>query len=223
MNKIKGFTLAEMLVVMIIISILSMLSIPVLIKNTRDKEVFDLLKATYKKIETALIIDKIFSFNVEDLGYISVDNDIRIDDFAKFLKEKLNVINYCSPNEQCGFISDSLNGYTLRLINGSSLLINDDNNAFRDNVDENNHIIGSLYMDIDGPKGVNRAGHDQFGFYVTNKGLIPMGGPKDEIMPFTNCLRNPDFSCTAWILVNGNEDYKKCPSVVNWETNPTCK
>lgn len=223
MNKFSAFTLAEMLVVMIIIAVLSMLSIPVLITNTRDKEVSDLLKTTYKKIETALIIDKIFSFNVEDLGYVYVDNDIRIEDFAKFLKQKLNIINSCPPNEQCGFISESLNGYTLRLINGSSLLINDDNSGFTDNVDKHNNIIGSLYMDIDGPKGVNRAGHDQFGFYVTNKGLIPMGGPKDDIIPFTNCLKTPDFSCTAWILVNGNEDYKKCPSVINWETNPTCK
>lgn len=221
--KLKSFTLAEMMVVMLIIAVMAMLTIPTVIKTNRDKAFSDMLNKTYQKIETALIIDRIFGLDISEYQASAVNNSMTSKAFFKLLNEKLKTIKNCEDSEDGCFGNTSLNGYKLRLISGAGLLVNDDFRGYEDPVDSNNRILGSTYIDIDGPVGSNRAGIDQYGFYITKKGLIPMGGPQDKIMPFSNCLSSGGFGCTAWVLVNKNMDYNKCPKILNWENRLSCE
>ena len=221
--KLKSFTLAEMLVVMTVVAILAMLTIPTVVKTNRARAYSDMLDKIYEKIETAMILDKIFGMEVGSYGISSIDKTMKTKAFFELLNEKLKVIKNCDLSDEGCFNSDNLQGYKLRLISGAGILVNDDYRGEYDPVDGNNRILGSTYIDIDGPIGPNKPGADQFGFYTTSKGLIPMGGPQDNLMKFSTCLDDGGFACTAWVLVNKNMDYNNCPKVLNWETRLRCE
>ena len=223
--KFNAFTLAEMLVVLFVIGVISMMTIPTVVKVNKERAISDLLSENYKKIELALVIDKISNFDVTDFGFSALNKPYRADEFTEILRKKMKVLNYCKPSEgSCGFESQTLRGYKLRMMNGSSMLINDDFRGDYDPVDNTNRILGATYIDVDGPNGSNTAGRDQFGFYTTQKGLIPMGGPKDRLVPFSDCISQQglSFACSAWVLLNENMDYKNCPNVINWGDKTTC-
>jgi len=221
--KLKSFTLAEMLVVMTVVAVLAMLTIPTVVQKNRDRAIADMLDKVYEKIETALIVDKIFGLDVSSYNINAINKSLSLENYFTLLNDKLKVIKNCGSNEEGCFGPTELSGYKMRLISGAGILVNDNFMGEFDPVDRNNPILGSTYIDIDGPIGANRAGVDQFGFYTTLKGLIPMGGPQDTIMKFSECVNNGGFACTAWVLVNKNMDYKNCPNVINWETKIRCE
>ena len=80
--------------------------------------------------------------------------------------------------------------------------------------------FAKIRVDIDGPnKGQNLAGYDLFDFNIllTTKQLEP------SICNDGRCsesLSGPYL--TAWVIRNGNMDYKKCNDL-NWETKTSCK
>lgn len=221
--RLKSFTLAEMLVVMTVIAILAMLTIPTVVKTNKARAYSDMLEKVYEKVETALILDKIFGLDVGSYGISAIDKTTKTKKYFEMLNEKLKTIKTCGIGEEGCFGATDIQGYKLRLISGAGIMVNDDYRGEYDPVDRNNPILGSTYIDIDGPIGPNRPGADQFGFYTTSKGLIPMGGPQDNIVKFSNCLNNGGFACTAWVLVNKNMDYNNCPKVLNWETRLRCE
>ncbi|MBR1942470.1 type II secretion system protein [bacterium] len=221
-SKMKCFTLAEMLIVMVIIGIMAMLAIPTVIQTSRDKTFSDMLNKEYQRIENALILEKILGFDVSGYQISSINQPLNSKKFFALLLEKLKTIKNCGRTDEGCFGTTELDGYKMRLLSGAGILVNDDYRGRTDSVDPSNAILGSTYIDIDGPTGANKPGVDQFGFYTTFKGLIPMGGPQDEIVPFSQCLEQEGFACTAWVLVNKNMDYKNCPKVINWETKTRC-
>ena len=223
MKKINSFTLAEMLVVMLVIAIMAMLTIPTVVKTSRDKAYSEKLAQTYQKIETALILDKILGFDISSYEISALNKSYTPKAFFYLLNEKLKTIRNCGTSNEGCFGQTSINGYSMRLISGAGILVNDDYAGEVDSVDRHNKILGSTYIDIDGPIGPNKAGLDQFGFYTTLKGLIPMGGPQDELVPFSKCLNDGGFACSAWVLVNKNMDYNKCPKILNWENKTQCE
>lgn len=94
-------------------------------------------------------------------------------------------------------------------------------------------IIG---VDINGPARPNAASEDWFGFYVVKDGVVPTGTQGSRnwswVLSFDNaCLSKSAFSipfqtnCTAWVLANGNMDYKRCPEKLGWGSDKakSCK
>ena len=124
--KLNGFTLAEMLVVMLIIAVMAMLTIPTVVKTNRDRAYSDMLDKTYQKIETALIVDRIFGLDISSYGISQVDRNFNSKTFFMLLNEKLKVIKNCGMSEEGCFGPTDLPGYKLRLISGAGLLVNDD-------------------------------------------------------------------------------------------------
>ncbi len=220
--KRSSFTLAEMMVVMTIVAIMAVLTIPTVVKTNRDRTFADMLAKEYQKIETALILEKFLGFDVSSYQISAIDKSYKPSEFFQLLIEKLKTIKNCGATDDGCFDNSELRGYSLRLVTGAGILVNDDFRGEYDSVDRTNRILGSTYIDIDGPVGANKAGIDQFGFYTTKKGLIPMGGPQDNLVPFSKCLENGGYACTAWVLINKNMDYKNCPKVINWKTKKTC-
>lgn len=221
-RKNLAFTLAEMLVVMTVIAVVAMLSIPTVVLTNRDKAFSDMLIKEYQNIEKAFFLEKLFNLDVSEYDISFVDRPYRPETLFIMLSKKLKTIKICGEMELGCFGENELKGFKMRLVSGAGILVNDDFRGEVDPTDETSRIFGSTYIDVDGPIGVNKAGVDQFGFYMTRKGLIPMGGPQDRLVPFSNCLTDGGFSCTAWVLINKNMNYKKCPNVINWETKKTC-
>lgn len=211
-----------MMVVMTIVAVMAMLTIPTVVKTNKDRALSDLLSKTYEKIETALILEKFLGFDVSSYNISAIDRPFRSDEFFGLLVNKLKTIKNCGPSIEGCFGNTDLRGFSLRLVSGAGILVNDDFRGAYDPVDSNNLILGATYIDVDGPVGGNKPGLDQYGFYTTRKGLIPMGGPQDGLVPFSNCIQNGGFACSAWVLLNKNRDYQKCPNTINWNTKKTC-
>ena len=70
------------------------------------------------------------------------------------------------------------------------------------------NICGDFRVDINGQEKPNIIGIDQFQFYVTKKGIVPIGYPGDTLPVDLYC--NPKikkqfngYSCGAWIIEKG--------------------
>ncbi|MBR1680938.1 hypothetical protein IJ707_04010, partial [bacterium] len=78
-------------------------------------------------------------------------------------------------------------------------------------------VCGVALIDVDGPsKGKNKHGQDIFEFYITKKGIYPVGTENDTKFVYTtNCTKtgnnaaNDSQACTAWVVYNANLDYKR--------------
>ena len=86
--KFNAFTLAEMLVVLFVIGVISMMTIPTVVKVNKERAISDLLSENYKKIELALVIDKISNFDVTDFGFSALNKPYRADEFTEILRKK---------------------------------------------------------------------------------------------------------------------------------------
>ena len=89
----KGFTLAEMLIVMAIIGIMAMLAIPTVIKTSRDRAYADMLNKVYNKIESALILNKILNIDVSSYEIYAISNDMDSEELSKIRSTPYGFVN----------------------------------------------------------------------------------------------------------------------------------
>lgn len=91
---------------------------------------------------------------------------------------------------------------------------------------------GNVYIDINGASMPNTLGVDVFGFYLSEKTLIPMGFFGDAFDFNNNCLREKPkakdtngLACSAWVIKNKNMEYRKCQagSRITWTEATTCE
>lgn len=91
-----------------------------------------------------------------------------------------------------------------------------------------------LFVDLNGPKRPNTSSIDWFSFYVLTDGIVPTGTQGSDkwswVLNFsTQCLGSGVYSpenqtnCTAWVLVNENMDYRRCPEKLGWKKASSCK
>lgn len=175
----RAFTLAEVLITLTIIGVVSAMTIPNLLKNTNDSE----YKAAWKKIFSEIsqastsVVDS-YGGNIKGLSV--TDTNIR-DEYAKYL----SVIKKCDNgfNDGCraeyyNYLSGSTkvnwhNGQpTLILKNGASTTFYYTNTC---NIAGLSTCI-QMYIDVNGPKPPNTFGKDVYGLDVDQRGrTIPWG------------------------------------------------
>lgn len=190
--KREAFTLAEVLITLGIIGVVTALTLPTLITNIKYAEIQASLKKNYSLIQQALL-----KMN-EEYGY-QIDGTYKWGnvgafkrDFSKYFqigKDCGNAFNY---NQYCFHPSTNDNKKKYRTFNGSqeiseiiisSSIIDDGQFMTTDGslyLFENAGGAGGIFISIDTnsiKKGPNKLGHDLFTFQLTNKGkLVPMGG-----------------------------------------------
>lgn len=143
-------------------------------------------------------------------------------------------------------VGTSASVYKAVLADGTSVGFYVDNTTCSEKIGTDNsvsqdlkQICGTALIDVDGLKGKNKQGQDLFQFYITKTGIFPVGTEKDtKFNPTNNCLKSGQSSeltaakaCTAWVIYNGNMDYKKASNdgkclsngkELNWTTNTFC-
>ncbi|MDP4121443.1 MAG: hypothetical protein Q8876_10400, partial [Bacillota bacterium] len=89
-------------------------------------------------------------------------------------------------------------------------------------------VCGEIWVDVNGLKGPNILGLDNFWFYLSSDGRISPTGSKGESWGYSFDERCKNYSinhdgmgCTAWVLQNENLDYRKC-SNLSWDGPTTC-
>ena len=172
LSSLVGFTLAEVLVTLGIIGVVSAMTVPTLIQNHQRKTYVTQLHKFYNELSQALIqyqTDR-NALNLKEAGLISNDA------LKLFFKSYFNVVNDCgedaepcfAPNSNYRKINDSehigtLLDYSIAIASGAAI-------TFRSSIRLD--TIAILYVDINGPKGPNIAGRDMFAIYIYNDGTV---------------------------------------------------
>ena len=174
-RKCTAFTLAEVLITLGIIGIVSALTMPSLVNNFRAKQlenqfkkVDSNLQQAIQKTVTEMGYDKITDFNSGGSDYFATDTHKYISEFTEiFLKQfpevkEYNCMLYYYKNLPCKKLMGEneqnftacCSPYTKTYILPNGFLFQEPS-AFAGEI--------SIYFDINGPyKGPNRTGHDRF-------------------------------------------------------------
>lgn len=185
----KGFTLAEVLITLVIIGVIAAMTIPTLINNTQKQEFVSGLKKAYSTLNQSLIkIAELHDASPGDYSFAKTNGYGLGNDFPKVA----NVTKKYNRSDEI------MSGYTYTTLkrddvtpgvsSGYPAFITADGQIFVfqktfgpsgregiSNEDKNNssHII---YVDVNGLKKPNKMGRDLFVFYlIDDKGIIPAG------------------------------------------------
>ena len=227
-----GFTLAEVLITLGIIGVVSAMTLPTVVNNTQNKQLETALKKAYSIL--GQVVQRVV---LEDLGgVVDAANGKELSPyFVKYYKQG----NLCNgsdtgngcPNSGigtgnfCTFMQKNYktyNGKSNPACVGNDVISNtvDNTTIFFDAPNlagsEGSATVGKILMAIDvngWQKKPNRWGHDIFMFQITKNGkLLPMGAegmswPEEDYCSGTSSSVNNGYGCTVRAL--SDKDYFK--------------
>lgn len=227
MKRFFAFTLAETLIVIGVIGIVSALTLPNLNSSTGDKERVAKVKKIYQNLQDAFGRAEAVYGPYSD-WFVNDGNDMN----AKVKRTGERISEFMKTSKDCGMgVLCSTQGY-IKHLNGGEYRVNyskyyrfitSDGSAFAINPN-------SIIVDIDGPtKGTYTSGKDVFYFdIIDNDGIFP-NGYNQSISDLITNLASSSFCSTAWIINYDNADYLKldrgkCQNgKAPTEDNPRCK
>lgn len=189
----RGFTLAEVLITLGIIGIVAAMTLPSLIADANDKRFRSQFLKTYSVVQQA--VKKMEADDVAILPSkgMTKQDEIFVRSFKKYLSNTVDCgdIHKKVHGNGCFDFADSKKYYLA--LNGSSKIAStlfDDGQILMPDgallLFENPVSLGGaggstphlwIWIDVNGAKLPNRAGHDLFALQMTDNGLLPMGAP----------------------------------------------
>lgn len=182
----NGFTLAEVLITLVIIGVIAAMTVPTLMKNTQNQELVTGLKKANSTLQQALV--SMARNNDSSPGDYTFLNTA---DFADEYAKVANVTKKCNSSADCygvsisdGTVYKQLNNVAWRPLDGKTVITADGqifSYAFSESTDgipdeDAANEIGRIIVDVNGLKGPNVVGRDVFLMFVVNgKGLVPKG------------------------------------------------
>lgn len=214
-NKLKAFTMAEVLMVLGIIGVVAAITIPNL-KDSADEQVY-VAKAgkIYSEMETAFSRAQMKYGNVNDWSGMG-NNTMGTAVGGKMAKYLDGTVCGTGANTKCWVDGNDLvnNGYKIALKDGATI-------AFYNNLPIANFANTPItaVVDLDGPeKGSDTLGIDQFYMYVLSSSRLSDGS---EAVNATAQPSPTSSDYLGWVLKYGNEDYMRCASNLNWYSDNT--
>ncbi len=164
-----GFTLAEVLVTLGIIGVVSAMTVPTLMQNYQRKSYVTQLHKVYNELSQALVryqTDK-NAVNLTEAGLSSQDNfNYFVSDYFKIVQKCDNSLTPCFDDNY-----KTLNGGGVNFSNGTSYVLAS-GSAIRFIVSVSGDKIGQVGLDINGQKGPNILGRDLFFIAVYKDGVL---------------------------------------------------
>jgi type II secretory pathway pseudopilin PulG len=204
--KNKSFTLAEVLITLLIIGVIASIVIPGLIADSQQAELKTAWKKIYSDINQAT--KRIRLDNGGTLvGLITIINDNDPtngvnDKFRNFYTQYLTnfkicpepVIGPCWNSSVTSFAYDTLTNDNAGIIlgNGAFVLFDYVNASCT-----SNNLCGIIEVDVNGTKGPNKVGKDIFGIKVLENRIMPWGTLGDG---YENTCATTGEGCSAKYL-----------------------
>jgi len=211
----EGFTLAEVLITLLIIGVIASIVIPGIINDTREAEFNAGIKKIYADLSNAIKM-----IQVNNGGEVNLSN-LR-GDFCSVMtcaKTDTNVNTFGSPTNYKWYKGGYLTSWAGNADSSPSAVLN--NGSFvtfvlgDSNCDVNHGVndCGWIYTDMNGKKGPNMFGKDLNRFWISrpNKNspykILPFGAQGDTYSPLTSCTAGSTTNgtsegCTAWRLTS---------------------
>ena len=217
----RGFTLAEVLVTLGIIGVVSAMTVPTLMQNYQRKSYVTQLHKVYNELNQALLqyqTDK-NALNLKEAGLTTNEA------CGEFLKKYFKIVQDCGDNQTPCFadsykkISGVRSDYNCRkncvvLASGAALEMYSGAYPF----DAGNVI--RISVDINGAQGPNVFGRDAFTLFLYPNGIIDeLVSDKSLLPPFTKDIRETAY---ATCMSTNSGGYHGCFGKIlndNWEMN----
>lgn len=186
----RGFTLAEVLVTLGIIGVVSAMTVPTLMQNYQRKTYLTQLHKVYNEVQQASLkymTDK-NAINLREAGLIDAAN------MKEFTQNYFKIVNNCGTEIKQPCFADSyknLNGVStaskqnwdqsssVTLASGASILI-DAPDSYSKTVNGFTSYYGHMLIDINGLQGPNVGGRDMFRVEFYDDGSIDVLGATPE-------------------------------------------
>lgn len=241
MKQKNGFTLAEVLITIVVIGIIAAIIIPVILQNHKEKVTVTKVKRAYKTLFDAYQFAQIELGTPDNWGIEgrTLENaiivrdillkNIRVNKVFDTAEEAWewygtnNNIRYLNGQDGFSFSPIALVVYAV-LEDGSLFLICSNNPDDNRGAGQLGRAYANIGIDINGSAPPNTEGIDVFYFYLTELGVLPAGSQYDTSYPFDkDCTpTGRGVGCTAWVIENGNMDYLHCNDL-SWSGKRTCK
>lgn len=209
----KGFTLAETLITLGIIGVISALTIPTLVMNYQSKVRITQLQKVYNDISNAAVA-ALADERVDSLDYTYVYEDIN--GAMKFLEKYLKIARRCDASECLASSYSSLDGTASANISnmcgdcvltkyGSVICV--PSVYAGDGYDSHGHL--SIVVDVNGKGAPNTNGRDLFQFNMYSDGVVGSTYTTNEYFSSgEDCLEdageaNYGGNCFAKVVADG--------------------
>ena len=228
-SNLKGFTLAEVLVTLGIIGVVSAMTVPSLMQNYQRQSYVTQLHKVYNELSQASIkyMTDNNAINLREAGLNSVDASV------DFIKENFKIVQDCGTDAVPCFADSykKLSGFSVTandheryfvLANGASIAT-----TFRSQKTYGDMVL-DIFVDSNGKKGPNILGRDFFIMYVYNNGVIDDinfeekadgDGLDITVVPLSSDYRERMFTTYC----KGNTNYRRgCFGKIlndNWQMN----
>ena len=232
-NRARAFTLAEVLITLVIIGVVAALTIPNLLAKHDEQQTVAKLKKTYAALVTAQRL------SIAETGE---DYDKKIHPYNAFRKYFKTAKNCEKTGTGCFATSDEyktlggkvqsevlkildIGGWTNKIILDDGVAIAFVPVSYGYVVDSNNLTVPYIVVDVNGIKPPNIFGRDTFMFVVLPNKIVPMGIGFNE--PGHTCRASycekrdcsikakyingntNGIACTNWVITKGNMEYLK--------------
>lgn len=225
LKKNMAFTLAEVLIVLLIIGVVASLTIPTVINNTNKAEYVSKLKKEYSVLSQAyklIILDS--GGSILNNPYFNTDRNDADADAMNVFATKLNVVKVCPKEEGCWYKSDmmelgggvyfpdtdsNMSSYGNAILADGAIMavgIYDDNCTTQYGSPGSpfyRSLCGFIYVDVNGNSKPNVYGRDVFWLWIATTGIYPGGVYNDG----AKCLGSNDDGCSGKILSEGTMNY----------------
>jgi len=210
----KAFTLAEVMITLLIIGIIASLTIPGLINSTNKAEYVTKLKKEYSVLNQAfnlIALDAGGSIVNDDNISSSIGGATTAANAMNTFATKLNIVKNCGSGMGCWYdsplkyldgsvwvaaLDTSFNGQSGKAILADGAMmrvtINANSCAGAGQFSVDSPLYGStcgiIFIDVNGASGPNQMGRDYFQFSITKYGIYPPEGSCDTITS-TGCAK----------------------------------
>lgn len=207
LSKKIGFTLAEVLITLVIIGIIAAFTIPSLITNLQDQQYKVAWKKNYNFFSQAtnkLLLDKgrgdFINLFADDTAFQS-----EYEPFFNVMKSYPAWGGWHSANTWYFFNGTSINSTMSNvsyLADGSMLAFDLIRSACDEVKGNMTNICGEVYFDVNGLKKPNTIGKDIFSVYVRSNSIIPRGSYLDFQWVQISCVSTGQgFGCSNKYLL----------------------
>ena len=187
-----AFTLAEVLITLVIVGVVAALTIPVTVAKYHEQQTIQSLKSAYSTFAQAIKMAESKNGPVETWDIAPGDTSTGALKLYNYIVPGLSRVQDCQLSQSCfgdGYLTLQGTVSSLQpknwpvyargiLNNGVSFVVwssGDCENGYH------SEMCGTISVDINGDKKPNRYGYDFFDFKITKNGLIPLGINNDEL------------------------------------------
>lgn len=217
MKRTNAFSLAEIVVVLMIIGVIAAMTLPTLMDTAEKKELATGLQKAHSTLTQAVSRMEIENGPVGKTRYWTKPAE-----FWSLFTAEMNTTKVCTGAQEGCFTSGTmkaLNGnnwaeyekrdYGVRTADGMSFSFSSTLCAADKGVSEADikNGLGRFLVDVNGDKGPNKFGEDLYFFcLVKEKGIVPAG--TDTSKSGDDCYRKGNgITCAAKVLKAGKIDY----------------